>query len=147
MKRLRLAAILLLLGCPRIASAQIVTPPIGGGGGASLSGTTTSVGFNFSGTVAASSVAAFTCVFSLTIPTNFASPTSAATCGTNPAESDAYTVKVNGVTVGTITLSTSCVATLGAATTTACAPGQRMEIDAPVTVSGQNIAITIAVTR
>jgi hypothetical protein len=112
-----------------------------------LTGTTTSVGFNFAGTPVASSIAAFTCAFNLTIPANFVSPTSVATCGTNPSEADAYTVKVNGVSVGTITLSTSCVATLGTASTTTCAAGQRMEIDAPATVSGKDVAITIAATR
>jgi hypothetical protein len=112
-----------------------------------LTGTTSGVGFNFAGTVVASTIAAFTCPFSLTIPTNFTTPNSVATCGTNPAESDAYTVKVAGVSVGTITLSTSCVATLGAASTTTCTAGQRMEVDAPTTVSGANVAITVAVTR
>ena len=114
---------------------------------ASLAGTTSSVGFNFAGTPPASSIAAFTCGFGLTIPTNFTTPTSQATCGTNPSEADAYTVKVNGVSVGTITLSTTCVATLGTATATTCAAGQRMEIDAPAVVSGKDIAITIAATR
>jgi hypothetical protein len=108
---------------------------------------TTVVGFDFAGSVAASSISAFTCGFALTIPANFTSPNSYATCGTNPAESDAYTVKVNGTTVGTITLSTTCVATLGTATATTCAAGQRMEIDAPATVSGKDVAITIGATR
>jgi|SRR5215831_5550034 len=111
----------------------------------SLAGTSSSVGFNFAGTVTANTIAAFTCTVPLTVGTNFAS--SAATCGTNPAESDAYTVKVNSVSLGTITLSTSCVATLGTATQTTCSAGQRMEIDAPATVSGANVAITLAVTR
>jgi hypothetical protein len=114
---------------------------------AGLNGSTASVGFDFAGSVAASSIAAFTCGYALTIPANFTSPNSYVTCGTNPSEADAYTVKVNGATVGTITLSTTCVATLGTATATTCAAGQRMEIDAPATVSGKDVAITIGVTR
>jgi len=108
---------------------------------------TSAVGFNFAGTVVASTIAAFTCPFNLTIPANFLTPNSVATCVTNPSESDAYTVKVNGVSVGTITLSTSCVATLGSASQTTCSAGQRMEVDAPATVSGANVAITVAVNR
>jgi len=112
-----------------------------------LTGTTDKVGFNFVGNVAPSVIQAFTCPYALTIPANFLAPNSVASCGTNPAETDAYTVKVNGTAIGNISLNTSCVASLGSAAQTTCGPGQRMEVDAPATVSGGNIAITIAVTR
>jgi len=112
-----------------------------------LTGTTSSVGFNFAGTPAASTIAAFTCVVPVTIPTNFATPNSVLTCGANPAESDAYTVKVNGASVGTLTISTTCGITRGTATATTCSAGQRMEVDAPATVSGSDIAISVGVTR
>lgn len=105
------------------------------------------VSFFFAGTPAASSIVTFACPFSMTVPTNFASPNSTAVCATNPAESDAYTVKINGVSLGTITLSTSCVPTLGTATTTTCSAGQKMEVDAPATVSGTNVSIVVAVNR
>ena len=89
---------------------------------------------------------AFTCVGSLTVPANFTTPTTTATCGTNPAESDAYTLKINGSSVGTITLSTSCAVTLGTASATTCTAGQRFELDAPATVSGKDISISVGVT-
>ena len=36
---------------------------------------------------------------------------------------------------------------VGSASQTTCAPGQRFELDAPATVSGADIAISIGVTR
>lgn len=111
--------------------------------------TTQGIGFDYMGTPAASTIEAFTCVYTHNFPANFASPDSKASCGTNPAESDAYTAKVAGVTIGTVTLDTGCAATFatvgGAAKT--CTAGQRLELDAPATVSGADIAITLGFTR
>jgi len=120
------------------ARAGIVIPA----GGGPLMAT-----FDFIGTPGASQKEAFTCVYPVTVPTNFLLPTSQVTCGSNPSEQDIYTVKINGATVGTITLSTSCGVTLGTATATTCAIGQRFEIDAPGTVSGSDIAFGIGISR
>lgn len=130
-------------GAATITSAGVVslTTPV------PLTGTTATIGFDFAGPVAAGAIASFTCVVPMTIPANFASPNSVLTCGTNPAESDAYTVKVNGATVGTLTISTACVITRGSSSSTTCSAGQRMEIDAPATVSGNDVAISLGVTR
>ena len=130
-------------GAATITSAGVVslTTPV------TLTGTTSSVGFDYPGLVGPSAIGAFTCVVGLTIPANFVTPNSVVTCGVNPSESDAYTVKVNGATVGTLTISTTCVITRGSASSTTCSAGQRMEIDAPATVSGQDIAFGIGVTR
>jgi hypothetical protein len=110
-------------------------------------GTISAWPFSFIGVPTASMIQAFACPFNVTIPANFVSPNTYATCGTNPSETDIYTVKVNGSTVGTLTLSTSCSLTRGSSSATTCMPGQRFEIDAPATVSGSNIGITIGITR
>jgi hypothetical protein len=88
------------------------------------------------------------CPQTLTFSANFAgSPPSS--CGSNPNESDTYTVKIAGSAIGTVTISTSCVATFATAggSPEVCLPGQRIELVKPITVSGTNIAITIVGAR
>lgn len=84
---------------------------------------------------------------------DFASSTgiaaAAASCGTNPAETDTWTAKCTVssslTTIGTVALSSSCVATFATTSHLAitCDAGGRIELDAPATVSGANIAIML----
>lgn len=105
------------------------------------------LGFDFIGTPTASMIEATNLVHEISVPANYATPTSSCTCGTNPAETDAYTVKCNGTSQGTFSLSTSCVLTLPTNSAYTCTAGQRFEMDAPATVSGKDIACTVAYTR
>jgi len=105
------------------------------------------LGFDYIGTPTASMVEAYTCAYTLNFPSGLTSPNTQATCGTNPAESDTYTISVNGVSKGTVALSTACSATLTAASSFTCTAGQRLTLAAPATVSGSDIAITLAYTR
>lgn len=114
---------------------------------ASVSGVAFEKSFDFIGTPTASMIEALTCTYTLNFPSGLTTPTSAASCGTNPSETDDYIIKVNGTQKGDISLSTSCVATLTAASSFTCTAGQRLEIDAPATVSGANIALSLAFTR
>lgn len=133
------------------------TLPIANGGTNSTTGgllTTTStnsnvfgVGFDFIGTPTASMIEAKNLVYEMSVPANYATPTSSCTCGTNPSETDAYTIKCNGTSEGTFSLSTSCVLTLPTNSAYTCTAGQRFEMDAPATVSGKDIACTVAYTR
>jgi len=110
-------------------------------------GQTFGLGFDFIGTPTASMIEAFTTPYTMNVPANYATPTSVCTCGTTPSETDAYTVKCNGTPEGTFSLSTTCVLTLPTNSAYACTAGQRMEMDAPATVSGKDIACTVAFTR
>lgn len=103
------------------------------------------IGFSIPGVPVASQITPFVCPRLLTFPAYLAG--TQVSCGTNPSESDTYTVKVAGSAVGTIALSTSCVATLTAAAPFTCTAGQRLELDAPATVSGADIAITLSGVR
>ena len=47
-----------------------------------------------------------------TIPANFTTPTTTASCGTNPTSNTVFTLKDGATTYGTVTLSSSCTATL-----------------------------------
>jgi hypothetical protein len=114
-------------------------------GQSDLSGQSYDIGLNIGGAPTANQILAFACPRTITFPVNFTTPTARVSCGTNPAEPDDYLVRVNSVQIGDISLSTSCVATLttvGGLTKT-CTAGQRLELDAPATVSGANIAITL----
>ena len=102
------------------------------------------IGVNFGGTPTASQIIAYTCTFSISFPSGLTTPTSYASCGTNPGETDDYVIKVAGTQQADISLSTNCVATLTAASAFACVAGQRLEVDAPATVSGKDIAISLA---
>jgi len=101
------------------------------------------------GTPTASQAYPDTCAQSVNFPANFTTPTSVVSCGSNPAETDDYIVKVAGTQIGDISISTSCVATLNTVshTTQGCTAAQRIELDAPATVSGSNISIVIVGTR
>ncbi len=101
--------------------------------------------FSISGTPTGSQIFPGVCAETLTFPANTAG--AEASCGTNPSESDAYLLKVNGATVATLTLSTSCVLSLSSQAAFNCTASQRLELDAPATVSGANIAFTIPATR
>ncbi len=109
--------------------------------------------FGISGTPTASQILPSACTRTLTFPADFTAAngaaTSVASCGTNPSETDDYLVKVAGTQIGDVSLSTSCVATLTTVSHVAktCTATQRIEVDAPATVSGANIAIVISGTR
>lgn len=114
------------------------------------------LGFVFSGAPPTSIIMALPCPQQLYYSANFLG--TYASCGTSPGESDIYTIKVAGSTIGTITLGTSCAAnsgTTGAGVTLAtiggaaqvCPPGARIELDGPATVSGANIGIALNGTR
>ena len=107
------------------------------------------IGVNFAGTPTASQIVTFACVRTVNWPANFTTPTSQAVCGTNPGETDTYTIAVAGSTIGTVALSTSCVATLATTGSAAqsCTAGQSLTITAPSTVSGKDIGITLSGTR
>lgn len=102
------------------------------------------IGTDFIGTPSASQIEAVTCTFSISFPASLTTPTSYVSCGTNPSEVDDYIIKIAGVQKADISISTSCVATLTAAAAFSCVAGQRFEVDAPATVSGKDIAISIA---
>lgn len=103
------------------------------------------VWFGLSSTPVASMVLPGVCARTLTFPANTAG--AVASCGTNPAESDAWVLKVAGATKATLTLSTSCVLSLSSQASFTCTAGQRLEMVAPATVSGVDIAFTIPATR
>lgn len=108
------------------------------------------IGVDFQGSPTSTSIGALTCTRNISFAANFALSgdfaAAKASCGTNPSETDIYTVKVAGSAIGTLQLTTGCALT--AATTggaaQSCVIGQRLEIDAPGTVSGADIALTIA---
>lgn len=81
-----------------------------------------------------------------TIPANFGSPNSLGSCGTNPAASFAIDVQRNGVTIGTITISTGgafTFATTGG-TAKAIAAGDVLKFVGPASPGTcTNVAITI----
>ena len=106
------------------------------------------IGINFASPTT-SQVVSFSCTRTVNFPGNFTTPTTQANCGSNPGESDTYTVAVNGSSIGTVALSTSCVVTLatGSGTAQSCTAGQQLTVTAPGTVSGSNISITLAGTR
>ena len=115
-------------------------------------GVSAPISFDFSGPLSAweGKKLGINCAVPLTIPTNFAIPPSSATCGTSPSQTDAYTVYINGSSVGTITTQTSCSTTpaagnvvLGTATATTCAAGQRLEVLVPATASGNDLYLTL----
>jgi hypothetical protein len=107
-----------------------------------------STGFAFIfGTVTASQVVYYPTPIPVTYPATFGSGNTFANCSVNPSESDQYTIKSGGVTLGTITLSTSCVASYSTSSGShASVAGEQVEIDAPATVSG-NVSIAVQVTR
>ena len=114
------------------------------------------IGFSISGAPPVSVIMPFVCPQQLSFAANFVG--SGVSCGTSPIESDTYTIKVAGSSIGTVVVGTTCVSTSGTsgigvtfATTGGlaqlCTPGQRIELDGPATVSGNNIAITLVATR
>src|SRR6185437_3856575 len=78
------------------AQGRITAASNGGG----LTGTTSAANFPFVGTVTASQIGPTNCPFTFNFPANFATPNSLASCGTNPSETDVYTVKVAGSSIG-----------------------------------------------
>ena len=108
------------------------------------------IGVDFQGTPTASAIGAITCTRTISFAANFAvsgdNAAAQASCGTNPSETDTYTVKVAGSGIGNLALSTSCVltATTAGGSSQTCTAGQRLEIDAPGTVSGSDISLVIA---
>lgn len=114
------------------------------------------IGFSISGAPPVSVIMPFVCPQQLNYAANFVG--SGVSCGTSPSETDTYTIKVAGSSIGTVALGTTCSSTSGTtgtgvtfATTGGlaqlCTPGQRLELDGPATVSGANIAITLVATR
>ena len=69
-------------------------------------------GFVFPGVPTASAYALRGATATCTIPANFTTPTTTASCGTNPTSNTIFTLKDGATTYGTVTLSSSCVATL-----------------------------------
>lgn len=86
-----------------------------------------------------------------TIPANFATPTSVGNCATNPTASFAIDVQRNGVSIGTITISTGGVFTFAttSGTAKAFAVGDVLKLVAPATPDATcaNVAITIRGSR
>lgn len=78
-------------------------------------------------------VAIYTASFAQTFPANFASPDSKGSVGTNPTATASYTVKKNGTTVGTISISTGGVFTFATSggTSFSLNAGDRLTITAP----------------
>jgi len=111
-----------------------------------LSGTTTGVVFSF-GAVSASQVSHLPVPIAVTWPATFDASNAFVSCSTNPSESDAYTLKCGGTTLATLTVSTSCAASYSTTTGShASAAGEKCELDAPGTVSG-NVTWSVQVTR
>ena len=69
-------------------------------------------GFSYVGAVGASATGLTQVGAASTLPANLATPTSTCVCGTNPTSTFLITLKDGASTVGTISLSSSCVATL-----------------------------------
>ena len=115
----------------------------------SVKGEIFSIGFDLVGIPTSSTIEVFQCPYTLNFPANFNTPNSVGSCGVNPSEQDIYTVKVAGSAIGTVTLSTSCVATFATTGGTAqiCNAGQRLELDGPATISGSDIGITLSYKR
>lgn len=86
-----------------------------------------------------------------TIPANFATPNSVGNCETNPTASFAIDVQRNGVSIGTITISTGGVFTFAttSGTAKAFAVGDVLKLVAPATPDATcaNVAITIRGSR
>lgn len=106
------------------------------------------IGYDYVGTVSASGIVAFTTVREIFLPANLSGST--ATCGTAPGSTDVFSLKDNASQIATISLNSSCVATL--ATTGGLAQtvlaNHRLEIDAPGTVHSEaDVAITLKATR
>jgi len=85
------------------------------------------------------------CPRTLTFAANLAN--AVAVCGTNPSESDAYTLNVAGSPAATITLSSACAISLSSQAAFTCTAGQALTLVAPTPVSGALIGITIPATR
>lgn len=86
--------------------------------------------------LASQNVLIYTAPSALTLPGNFASPNAYGSVGTNPTATATYTVKKNGSSIGTITISTAGVFTFA---TTSGAPitlaaGDRFTVTAPSSV-------------
>src|SRR5216683_457878 len=148
--------VVLWLMAAGVPSAQVVSGgaspsasplPIAQGGTGVTTNPPADLLFSVSGTPTASQIFPGACTRTLTFPADFTAAngaaTSVASCGTNPSETDDYLVKVAGTQIGDVSLSTSCVATLTTVSHVAktCTATQRIEVDAPATVSGANIAI------
>ena len=120
------------------ATGHVLNSLVGPGSGAAYD-----IGFSISGAPVTNLIVPFNCVRTVNFAMAFAG--SSASCGTNPGESDAYNVSVAGSSIGSVILSTSCVASFATALggPQTCIAGQRLELDAPATVSGTNIAITL----
>lgn len=124
------------------AQGRITAASNGGG----LTGTTTGTAFVM-GAVTASQVLYYPTPIAITFPATFSSSNTFVSCTTNPAESDAYTLKSGGTSLATITVSTSCALTFSTLTSShAAAAGEKLEMDAPATVSG-NVSFSVQVTR
>lgn len=140
------------------------TGPTGGTGGTGAVGATGPTGpaptniavdvpFSIIGTPVTTEIIPITMVRTLTFGINFGADAPAvaaqAACKSNPAETDDYLIKCNGTQIGDVSLSTSCVATFTTVggTTKTCAAGQILELDAPATVSGSGVGITLGAYR
>jgi hypothetical protein len=87
--------------------------------------------------------------FSSTIPANFSTPTAVCTCGTNPASSEVFTLLDGSSTVGTITLNSSCSATLATTggTTYSISANDRLKLSSTTTdASGADYVCSIPTT-
>ena len=121
---MKLKIIFALLLVPAILAAQThVLQPSQGGTGVSntakltlgsndLDLATVAFGFSYQGAVGASATGIIQVNKAATIPANLTTPTSSCVCGTNPTSSFVVTLKNGGTTIGTITLNSSCSATL-----------------------------------
>jgi hypothetical protein len=108
------------------------------------------LGFVFPGVPASSAYALRGADYSGVIPANFATPTASATCGTNPASSEVFTLYDGGSSIGTITLNSSCSATLATTggTTFSVSQQDRLKLISTTTdASGADYIVMIYMTR
>lgn len=156
----RICLLLLLAFLPIAANAQYIQ----GSGAGPSSGINSELAFPFIGSQTTGSVIiSIPCTVQYNFPANFLG--TKASCGSSPAATRGYLIKVNATEIGAVCLSSSCTTTgdsglllcTGSACSATCtggtglpqtcAVGQRLEIDQPATSDGSDISIGLAYTR